>query len=89
VRTIWKFRIMGRNGVQADRVGMPVGAIVRHVGTQDGEVFVWAEVDDSAPPTDREFVVHGTGHPINAAATTYVGSTFDGPSVWHVYEATS
>lgn len=35
----------------------------------------------------RTFAVHGTGEPIEGDMK-HVGSFFDGPYVWHVYEVT-
>lgn len=86
MRTVWKFRVMDRHGMQPGRVEMPSDAIVRHVGARDGELFLWAEVDPAAPTSIRGFVVHGTGHPVLLEATDYLGTAFDGPFVWHVYE---
>lgn len=88
VKTVWKFRIMDERGVQVGTVPMPDGAIARHVGMQDGWLCLWAEVDTDVPTSEREFVMVGTGYTV-PESTSYVGSTQDGPLVWHLYEVRS
>ena len=67
-------------------VNMPKGAIVRKAGMQNGEVFVWAEVDTDAPKEERQFAVYGTGWEFDARNYCYIDTVFDGAFVWHVYE---
>lgn len=50
-------------------------------------VTLWFESlpsDDPNVPT-MEFCVYGTGHPVPIDAA-YVGTTHDGPYVWHLYQ---
>lgn len=55
------------------------------VGMQKGHVCVWAEVEDGYMlNTQYAFDVYGTGWDV-PDTSTYVGSVFDGPYVWHVY----
>ena len=42
-------------------------------------------VDGNTVRTVRHFEVYGTGQPI-PLHTEHVGTFFDGPFVWHVYE---
>ena len=64
---------------------MPYGASILHVGVQDAQLYVWAEVNTTAPLVDRHFHIAGTGHPI-PVGLHFVGSVMDGPFVWHVYD---
>lgn len=70
-------------------VKMPRDAVVRHVGMQNGDVTIWAEVLPDNPTVTRTFHVFGTGHPITTepGSTDFVGTVFDGPFVWHVFDA--
>lgn len=69
-------------------VQMAPDSIVRHVGMQGATLCLWAETDESAVPQMRQFRVVGTGHFV-PADSRYLGTGFDGPFVWHVYEVTS
>ena len=68
-------------------VGTRAGWKPLSVQVQNGVVCLWAEVDDRAPEARYRVFVHGTGHEVHPAATTFVG-TFQLPSlglVFHVY----
>ena len=68
-------------------VMMPKGAKVLAAWCQNGEVQIWAEVDDKAPLEERHFVVYGTGWEIATDRNlSYIGTVHDGAFVWHVYE---
>lgn len=86
-RTVWKFEVP----VDDDwhEIELPAPAKIVHVGTQPGgmpgyrKITFWAEVDPSSQQTyRRKFRIYGTGHTISGQ---HVGSTFDGPFVWHLY----
>jgi hypothetical protein len=72
-------------------IGMRVGATIRAVGVQQpGEICLWAEVPydvggEKLEP--RYFDVIPTGGDLPDPGT-YVGTVFDGPYVWHIYEVT-
>lgn len=69
-------------------VRLRVGAKVLSVGTQrPGWITLWVEVDPEAVEQNRTFFVVGTGHHIPERAGRFLGTVFDGPFVWHVYEA--
>jgi hypothetical protein len=82
-RAVYKFALAIEVETQ---VCLDVGAHVVHVGMQNGELMLWAELDTHAltkPP--RVYRVFGTGHEI-PDMWMHVGTVFDGPFVWHVYE---
>lgn len=68
------------------------GTTIRFAGTQASHsVTLWAEVPDrydSQMDVERTFRVIGTGHDVPSPGT-YLGTVFDDPFVWHVYEVTS
>ena len=87
MRTIHKFVLHNlKGGDPACYVDMPKGAKVVHVGLQMQRVCVWADVDPKAGILTRCFYLYGTGHAIDPAHR-YLGTTQDGPFVWHVFEA--
>jgi hypothetical protein len=59
------------------------------VAGTDYVVEFWAETNPNRPPTERAFLVVGTGHPIPDDAI-YVGTAPRTPHglVWHLYEVT-
>lgn len=81
--TIWKFQLERR---EVQTIGMPAGAMVLHVGIQEGEIMLWAAVDPDRPTVGRNFAIVGTGQPCpTPAEAEYHGTVFDGPFVWHIF----
>lgn len=83
MRAIYKYQVPVDG--QIHDYSIPTGAIVRHVDQQGNYPHLWVEVQSDAPTVTRTFRVFGTGHPI-PDGFVYVGSTMDGPFVWHVFE---
>lgn len=58
-----------------------------HAGVQNGEHFLWLEVDPQ--PDDKfiesPYVICGTGRTVPVGAAHKI-TFFDGPFVWHVYD---
>lgn len=82
MKAVHKFELVGLghdNEFDMD----PTGGIL-HVGMQR-TVTIWVTVDTAAPKVTRVFRVFGTGHPIPDDWLP-VGTCFDGPFVWHVFE---
>ncbi len=69
-------------------VQMPRGAISLSANMQNGWLCVWALVDPDMPLVDHLFSVLGTGHPVDAMDEqgAFIGTVFDGPYVWHVFD---
>lgn len=84
MNVVWKFPL---SGVDLSYVEMPERARIIHVGIQGDTPTLWAWVDPSAPKVERRFGIVGTGHPAPSFdAAVHLGSIFDGPFVWHVFE---
>lgn len=76
-------------GLQPIRV--PAGARLNHVAVTPrdkklGEVSLWVEVDEAAPPETLYLNVVSTGQEITGGYPTYIGTALDHPHAWHVYE---
>lgn len=84
-RRIFKFTLPVEDRVQ---VAMPRGALVLHLGNQNGKLCVWVLVDDPevTPAEMRVFYVVGTGNPVPERAGLHLGTVQIGPGVWHVFE---
>lgn len=69
---------------------MPAGAKVLHVGIPPGsnKPQVWALVDPDQPLQASRLIFFGTGQPLPPDIDQYkfVGTFFDVPFVWHVFE---
>ena len=63
---------------------------IRAVGMQGSQIYVWGETPGHADPltVTRTFRVIGTGFDVPDVGN-YIGTVFDGPFVWHVYEVPS
>lgn len=82
---VWKFSLQRIIGPQ--KLEMPEAAAILHASMQNGTPCIWAIVNPNAPKVDRHFVVKGTGHSLEGVGYgSYVGTVFDGPFVWHIFE---
>lgn len=66
-------------------IDMPHGATILRAGEQASQIFVWAEVNTTAPKVSRGFLICGTGWDIRPGMT-YCGTVQKNGYVWHVYE---
>lgn len=69
-------------------VELPRDSRIVHVGEQLDLLMLWVEhgvPNDNTTYTSRHFDVFGTGGFI-PEDSRHVGTFFDGPFVWHVYE---
>jgi hypothetical protein len=83
--TIWKYKLTLQKEVQ--RIKMPVGARILHVGVQADFICLWALVNsESDQDNRRDFYIRSTGRYIESYLT-YVGTVQMLPFVWHVFEA--
>lgn len=70
---------------------LPANAEVLSVGPpRDGldQLDMWALVDVTATKELRTFQIFGTGHPMSATYSRFIGTvpTHEGMFVWHVFE---
>lgn len=86
MRTIHKFPFKVEDTVTLE---LPRGAVIIRVA-DSGQIahhgLLWAIVDTDQPMERRAIYVRGTGHPLPAERTRYIGTFDDGPFVWHVLE---
>lgn len=88
MKAVYKYEFAVNDDV---RVQMPHGAKVLSVGSQKtNHICVWALVHPENPLVSHFFRVCGTGHPITPedgiCAEGFVGTVFDGPFAWHVFQ---
>lgn len=81
-RQVFKYPLALAEVVELD---IPEGGRVLTLGVQQGIPMLWVLVDVVQPMERRTFITVGTGHEV-PWATTFVGTWFDGPYVWHVFE---
>jgi hypothetical protein len=82
-RTIWKFPLS--HGVA--EIQMPMDAEVACFAFQNGSPCIWAIVNLGVLNNTRRFEIFGTGHQLpDEDECAYVGTTQDGPFVWHLFE---
>lgn len=81
--TVYKYTLQVKDGPQNPRI--PVSAEIRHIGMQDGDIQIWAEVDTRQDPSNRLFAVYATGQPIKTLGS-HIGTVQDGGLVWHIFE---
>lgn len=82
--TVWKFPLE-KTDVQS--VPMSAGAELLCVDMQHSTIMLWARLDPEATMMRRFIAIVGTGNPAPTPEDgAYVGSVFDGPFVWHVFD---
>lgn len=85
MRTIWKFPFPITDEFE---LNIPLGAKMLHVEEQHGIPCLWAECDPGKEARSMEFVLYGTGHPMEEyVGQVYVGTflSMDGDLVFHLY----
>lgn len=91
MKTIWKFNL--RPATQ-QTIELPQLSVIRHVGSQGDEIFIWVEIDliggdpMKRMQVERCFHIYGTGHPIpDMANLEFIGTVLvTAGLVFHVYE---
>ena len=89
-QTVWKFPVPDPTRMQGDSltIEVPIDADEWHVGMDPmGNPSVWVVLDPEADKVEHELTVFGTGQEIPYGAN-YVGTFFQGPFVWHVFDTT-
>jgi len=69
----------------ADKVLMRRGARILKAGYQNGELMIWALVDEMAEYEQYSFRLIGTGHEADVSGFTYLDTVFEGALVWHIF----
>ncbi len=89
---VWKYPI-NAGTTDVFSIDMPAGASILHFGNHDGAMAIWAIVSPERLQEARHFRICGTGHRIEypkpgweGYGAVYVGTVFDGPFVWHLFE---
>ncbi len=83
MRTIYKYGF-------SRTIELPIDSQVLKVGMQNGIIQMWVLVDPNQKQTSyRNFEMIGTGHAFefDYLTHTYIDSVFDGPFIWHIWEA--
>lgn len=85
--TIWKETVIVEDEVIVE---MPRGSKILYVGKQTkalGRIDIWFRVPmPSADKVRRRLFVRGTGHGNIPPANLHLGTVFDGPLVWHIFD---
>lgn len=67
------------------QLDIPQGGQILTMGVQQGIPTLWVLVEVGRPEERRMFRTVGTGHDV-PGGVKFVGTWFDGPYVWHVFE---
>ncbi len=90
MKKIFKYHI----DYTSESMSLPVGAIILSVGMQKDKLMLWAivEYDDdkrkTVPTEERLIRILGTGQDLTPEMEhgKFIGTVFNGPFVWHVFE---
>ena len=82
--TIWKYPL---DITDEQTIEIPRTHKFLTVQTQDGQICLWALVNEDEPTIEKRIAVYGTGHPIPVHCGHYLGTaqTAEGLFVWHVF----
>lgn len=87
---VYKYPLEFTSDVQSAK--LPLGATVLHFDVQrdkrGGIPTIWAKVDPGSALEPRNFLLRGTGHPIefDNHELSHIGTALDGVFVWHLFE---
>jgi hypothetical protein len=66
---------------------MPQGSEILHFGMDPaGQLCVWAMVESTGVGYDRHLQIVGTGAEVPGGPVKYIGTSTQGPFVWHLFE---
>ncbi len=82
--TVWKTELKIQD---RQRIKLPAGSHLLHVALQHEVLCLWFVCDPENPPTEQEIEIAGTGHPLDVAARSYLGTFMvdNGTFVFHVF----
>ena len=78
MKTIYKYPV--------GEIQIPLGAKILTAGAQNGDFYLWAEVDTDQVLEHRTFERFGTGWEMPNKNICYIATVFEDPFVWHIYE---
>jgi len=81
MKTIYKYQIYPYQTVY----NLPEGSDILKAGVQDGEIYIWAEVDPDQPLKEGTILVVGTGHELPDRELGYIDTVFLDDLVFHIY----
>ena len=86
MRTIWKFEIPIQDEFELQ---IPMASQVLTVQVQHGKPCIWVMVNPDAKRITYQFVLRGTGHPIEGDLGPHIGTLqmADGSLVFHLFHA--
>lgn len=83
MRSVWKWAIPTKTEFV---ISMPINAKFLHL-TDHPQLAMWWEIPDTgAPKESHTFKVFGTGWEMPDTPMVYLGTVFQGPFVFHVYD---
>lgn len=90
MRVIHKFPVTVGSTAQ---IMVTQAARIRHFAEQNGELYIWVELDPGRPDEYLNYRVFGTGEPISPPVDLAVNHRFSclaqgGAYVWHLFEVT-
>lgn len=89
MKIIYKYRITFEHN---QTILIPSGGKILHVDEQEGEIYIWIEVDTSNKVEERKFTVFGTGNQMPEEKENikyqHLGTVKinNGALIWHIYE---
>lgn len=84
MRRVLKYHL--EQGVFQQIVRMSEGAKILSVQMVNGELYFWAEVDNSKRVKERHIIILGTGDICPPEHMPYIGTVQDDPYIWHIYD---
>ena len=72
--------------VPVQKVELPLRSDIIAAQNQDNELYIWAIVNPSNPPSIKEIHIVGTGFEFDDQPLIYIDTVQIGRLVWHVFE---
>jgi hypothetical protein len=85
MKTIYKYKL---NHISRQEIEIPTTARILSAGVQNGDLCVWAAINDEPETSPRFIYIFGTGHlmPEDGMDLRYIDTVQESTLVWHIFE---
>lgn len=91
MKRIYKYPIIGADVAACQEIEIHAGAGILSAGRDpNGDMCIWAMIDDTSPIVKKNIYCIGTGWPLNLIFTqnevvNFIDTIKEGPYMWHIF----
>lgn len=91
MKRIYKYPIIGTDVAACQEIEINAGAGILSAGRDpNGDICIWAMIDDASPIVKKNIYCIGTGWPLDLIFTqneivNFIDTIKEGPYMWHIF----